>query len=248
MEVKIAKVISDNYGDGESQINKDTAEVAVTYLGIPTTLGIGDWTYVNGKKVKILGFNHDDLVTTTTDAEGGIIPWAQYGAETTNTKAGISFEFVDYLSSGGYKFSTTVGWGGSTIRNAVNSLKSGLENKEQIKQVKKEYTAIYDNPASVTTSNDYLWLLSCSEIWNTGCGGGTYGLSKCKEGERYALYVNDSSYNSPVLVQMGGDLRGYYWLRSFCTGANGYICARLGNNCSHTWDRAAQYLCPGFAI
>lgn len=245
---EIAKVISDNYGYEEGQINEDTAEVIVTAGGVTTQLGIGDWTTVNGKKVRILGFNHDDLVTTTTNETGDTIAWAQYGAGTTNTKAGISFEFVDYLSATKCKFDTTKGWGNSTVRNTVSALKNSIENKDQIKQVKKEYSKRYDDPESVTTSNDYLGLLSCSEIWNIGCGGGNYGLSKCKEGERYALYAKDSSYNTPILVEKGGNLTGYHWLRSFASRASGYMCARLENNCSHTWDRTNEYLSPGFAI
>ena len=241
-------VTANNYGYEEGQINEDTAEVIVTAGGVTTQLGIGDWTTVNGKKVRILGFNHDDLVTTTTNETGDTIAWAQYGAGTTNTKAGISFEFVDYLSATKCKFDTTKGWGNSTVRNTVSALKNSIENKDQIKQVKKEYSKRYDDPESVTTSNDYLWLLSCSEIWNTGCGGGNYGLSKCKEGERYALYAKDSSYNTPILVEKGGNLTGYHWLRSFASRASGYMCARLENNCSHTWDRTNEYLSPGFAI
>ena len=46
----IAKVISDNYGTGEGQVNNDTAEVNVSINGKADTLGIGDWTTVNGKK------------------------------------------------------------------------------------------------------------------------------------------------------------------------------------------------------
>ena len=61
----IAKVISDNYGTGIGQINNDTAEVKVSINGKSDTLGIGDYTTVNGYQVRILGFNHDELTDQT---------------------------------------------------------------------------------------------------------------------------------------------------------------------------------------
>ena len=48
------------------------------------TIGIGDTFTLDGKKVRILGFNHDELVDKTV-----------YGGN--NTYAGISFEYIDPL-------------------------------------------------------------------------------------------------------------------------------------------------------
>ena len=233
---KIAKVISDNYGDEKGKINKDTLELNVSVNGKADTIGVGDWATVNGKKVKILGFNHDDLVTTTTNEQGETIPWTQYGEGTTNTKAGISFEFVDYLGKTKAEYTAKAGWGNSAIRNTVSSFKNSLENTEQIKQVKKKYTAIYNDPTSVTTSNDYLWLLSASEIWDTGCG------------ERYKYYINDSLYDTCAYLKGTANITTYYWLRSGHYSVASYICLRKENTCSWTNSSPSNYLSPGFAI
>ena len=78
---KIAEVISNN-----TEVTKDTAEVRVSINGKSDVLGIGDTKTVNGKTVRILGFNHDELASENA-----------YGEGKTNTYAGISFDYVDYL-------------------------------------------------------------------------------------------------------------------------------------------------------
>lgn len=55
---ELAKLISNK----SNVITRNTAEVAVSINGKDDKLGIGDWATVNGKKVRILGFNHDALV------------------------------------------------------------------------------------------------------------------------------------------------------------------------------------------
>ena len=52
----IAQLISNNIN-----ITSDTAEVTVTLNGETKTLGVGDTASVDGKTVRILGFNHDPL-------------------------------------------------------------------------------------------------------------------------------------------------------------------------------------------
>ena len=79
----IAQLISSN-----TNITSDTAEVTVTLNGATKTLGVGDTTTVDGKTVRILGFNHDTLTTSTA-----------YGSATATGKAGISFEYVDFVTS-----------------------------------------------------------------------------------------------------------------------------------------------------
>ena len=60
--------------------------------------------------------------------------------------------------------------------------------------------------SSVLTSNDKLWLLSCSEIWNTGIsykvGEGDnvenktgYGYAYLQEGAQYKYYLNVTENN-----------------------------------------------------
>lgn len=85
------------------------------------------------------------------------------------------------------------GWESATLRTRLNSdtIINSLENKEQIKQVKKYYIVNSADAGSVTTSDDKLWLLSCSEIWNNGMSsyGTPYGCAVAKEGERYKYYI-----------------------------------------------------------
>ena len=80
----VAKLISDNEGTGEKQVNSDTAGVTFAMGKEQYTIGIGDTFTLDGKKVRLLGFNHDELVDKTV-----------YGGN--NTYAGISFEYIDPL-------------------------------------------------------------------------------------------------------------------------------------------------------
>lgn len=81
---KFAKTISNNEGTGEKQVNSDTAEVTLAMGKETYTIGIGDTFTLDGKKVRLLGFNHDELVDKTV-----------YGGN--NTHAGISLEYIDPL-------------------------------------------------------------------------------------------------------------------------------------------------------
>lgn len=74
---EIAKIISDNYGETEGKINKNTAEFTLHYKGKQYLIGVGDWKTLSGKKVEIIGFNHDDLAILTNEQGNKI---NQYGA------------------------------------------------------------------------------------------------------------------------------------------------------------------------
>ena len=205
----LAKVISDNYGSGEGQVNNNTAEVNVSINGKSGTLGIGDWTTVNGKQVRILGFNHDAL--TNQDA---------YGEGETNTYAGISFEYAECMTTARMNASNTNanGWRACELRGTLNNTTiNSLENKEYIKEVNKQYIKTYNNVGSVTTSQDKLWLLSCSEIWNNGYTSGAYGYAITKEGEQYKYYKNiNANYKvaNTNLVKRNNSSANCWWLRS----------------------------------
>ena len=230
---QIAKVISNNYGTTEEgKINNDTAEVNVSINGKADTLGIGDWTTVDGLQVRILGFNHDELATSITNDDGTTttIP-PQYGSGTTNTYAGISFEFTDVLISRARMNSTNSnvgGWGLCTIRNTLNSVTyDELENKEYIKAVNKQYISAYNDANSVTASQDKLWLLSCSEIWDNGKDGQPYGLAVAKEGEQYKYYENINADSDVPHIGIAKEksswpLRSPNWAggTSYCTYSN----------------------------
>ena len=69
-----------------------------------------------------------------------------------------------------------------------------LSNNGYIKQVKKKYIKIYNDANSVATSNDYLWLLSASEVLKDGYNGGdTRGYAITKEGEQYLYYKDNAT-------------------------------------------------------
>ena len=224
----IAKVISDKYGTEEGKINNDTAEVEVVVEGEKGTLGIGDWTTVKynnaAKKVRILGFNHDELVNT--NAYGG-----------TNTYAGISFEFLEFLTTGKMNSSNTNlgGWGVCNLREALNSTTlEDLENRVQIKEVSKQYISVYNKANSLTVSDDKLWLLSTCEIWGT-----TAQKSITTEGKHYKFYA------------MGGSAvkKSIWWLRSPMSSYN-YMFCYVGpdGKASQTNANGSLGVAPGFCI
>lgn len=184
----VSKIISDSYGTEEGKINCDTAEVTITTNGKEYILGVGDWTTVNGKEVRILGFNHDELTDTNA-----------YGEE--NTYAGISFEYVDSLMTAQINPSDTNagGWGACRLRETLNStIYNDLENEEYIKQVNKEYIQKNTDANSVTISQDKIWLLSRCEVF------GKDNRTVTTEGTQYKFYSIGGSANK----------ENNWWLRS----------------------------------
>ncbi len=236
---ELAKIISDNYGTEEGKINNNTAEVNVSINGKSGTLGVGDWTTVNGKQVRILGFNHDEL--TNTDA---------YGEGETNTYAGISFEYAEHLDVSRMEVGQyATGWDVCELRGTLkNTTISKLENKDYIKEVDKQYIKTYNNAGSVTTSQDKLWLLSCSEIWNNASDSrSAYGSAIAKEGEQYKYYedinANCNNINSNLVK-----LNGNWWLRSPFYYSGVYCCVDKNGKCyqASAWDKGGVVL--GFAV
>ena len=128
---------------------------------------------------------------------------------------------------------------------AIGGLGAKLSNKNYIKQVKKKYIPTY-NQASTNTCNDYLWLLSCSEIVNSGYQANAYGYAITSEGSQYQYYktMNPTwNQNNAGLVKKGNSTAFAYpwWLRSpyynsstkFCdVGSGGYV--HTGYNASDT--------------
>ena len=187
---EIAKAISN-----DMSITDDTETATVTVNGVEKTLKVGDKATLDGKKVRILGFNHDELAEPTT----------AYGSATRTGKAGISFEYVDFLTSAEMNSSNTSsgGWKDTPIRETLNGITyNSLIATYHIKKVKKDYIPTY-NEASISTkpTEDYLWLLSCGEIWNNGYEGGvSRGYARATEGKQYKYYkinLASTSYSSP---------------------------------------------------
>ena len=246
---KIAQAIANASG-----VNSSTTEVTATINGSSYKIGVGDIATVtwNGtsKRVRVLGFKHDDLVSTSV-----------YGGN--HSKASISFEFYDCLGThnmNGTDSNTSTnanGWAATEMRTFLegSSGRGQLSNNSYIKQVKKKYIKTYKDANSVTTSNDYLWLLSTSEVLKDGYNGGdTRGYAITKEGEQYLYYKKNAietwSSNSTNRVKYNNGSAYNWWLRSpyyhysnyFCgvnyTGSGGY------NNTSY----ATAGVAPGFCI
>lgn len=242
----VAKLISDNEGTGEKQVNSDTAGVTFAMGKEQYTIGIGDTFTLDGKKVRLLGFNHDELVDKTV-----------YGGN--NTYAGISFEYIDPLiekekmrdsnvNEGGWKESNVYTLLNGSAESTAGSQYENLRKIINIKKVKKAYCKLYSS-TELSYSEDYIWLLSFNEIYGEGyCNTYAYA-SAGNEGIRYKYYkfLNpnvDSRKNG-----FGYTGRKKTWLRSmpfvyssaFCD-VDGYY--ESGYNSAN----GTRAVIPGFAI
>ena len=237
----IAKAISN-----DTSITDDTETATVSVNGVQKTLNVGDTAKLDGKKVRILGFNHDELAEPTT----------AYGTSTATGKAGISFEYVDFLTTAQMNSSDTNsgGWNASALRGTLNGTTyNSLSIKSNIKKVKKDYIPTYD-VASIQKAEDYLWLLSCGEIWDNGYNGGSArGYAITTEGKQYKYYkmkLGSTKYDFPndITKKTSASNSNWWWLRSpdfrnseFCSvlsegACNDYIASRYGG------------VAPGFSI
>ena len=204
----------------DDSITSDSEEVKVTVDGKTYTIKPGDLFEVKYneevRRVRVLGFKHDDLVNT------GV-----YGG--SYTKASISFEFLDFVTGTTYIQMNTSntnsgGWANAKLRTDLNGsgssiggLGANLNNKAYIKQVKKKYIPTY-NVASTNTCNDFLWLLACSEIVEKGYQSGYYGYAITSEGNQYQYYkgVTDE-WNAASTGRTKYNTSGssyWWWLRS----------------------------------
>lgn len=248
---EIAKQISSN-----SSVTNETKEVEVSANGKKDTIGVGDTTTIsyndNNYTVRILGFNHDELVKNYDGSNN-----------TTGVKAGISFEFVDYLTqkaindSDGTTNTNIGGWGECTLRTELNGTTyQSIINSAHIKQVKKVYNT-GNQQTTTKTSQDYLWLLSASEIFDLDLDTNRYGMmSLSKEGDKYefyAQYTTRKALNNAIYKRIrGGD--GFWTLRSpSARNDSGYcqLCGCFAHYHPPTGDvfaRAPNYITPGFAI
>ena len=232
---QIAKVISNT-----STITDDSEIATVTVDGIEKTLKVGQVKYLDGKKVRILGFNHDELAET----------YADYG-KTYNT-AGISFEYVDSLIKARMNSSdiTLGGWKDTELRGTLNETTyNSLSIKSNIKKVKKDYIPTY-NVASTQQTEDYLWLLSCGEIWNNGYNGGaTRGFAITTEGKQYKYYkinLGSTSYITKSPVTKKPIFNNWWWLRS--PESDRYFCGVYSGGCNYIYPSYELDAAPGFSI
>ena len=239
---EIAKAISN-----ETSITDDTETATVTVNGVQKTLNVGDKATLDGKKVRILGFNHDELVDPSA-----------YGTITATGKAGISFEYVDFLTSAGMnsRYTNSGGWANTALRGTLNGTTySSMITTYHIKKVKKDYIPTY-NVASTQQTEDYLWLLSCGEIWDNGYNNGiTRGYAIATEGKQYKYYkinLGSTKLNSSndITKKPSASNSKWWWLRSpyynnsydFCAVSFGSICSSSGAGYSSCG------VAPGFSI
>ena len=247
---KIAEAISNT-----TTYKETTTSISVEVEGASKTLKVGDWTRIGTQRVRILGFNHDTLTTNTA-----------YNGKTTATgKAGISFEFLDCLMDSTPMHSSndnTNGWITKSIYTTLNNTTNGKYKELQnagipIKQVQKTYNATYSK-SDTKTSSDYLWLLSCTEIWGdsayTGC---VSAYSKAVEGEQYAFFSNctpkpvyNSGNTNVVHYNSAGTSATDCWLRSpFYNGNPGNFCyVDTNGHCSGDIASYSSGIAPGFSI
>ena len=223
-------------------ITSESEEASVTVDGQVKTLKVGDMTKVDGKKVRILGFNHDDL--TDTGAYGG-----------TNTKAGISFEYVDIITTAQMNSSdkNSGGWEKCALRNTLKeTIYDSLSIKDKIKAVNKKYIADYSSEKESTCS-DKLWLLSCGEIWNSGYNeGNTRGYSRNTEGNQYKYYkLGKQVYNSnsDYTKKPNASDSDWWWLSSpYYNFSRYFCCVRSGGSCYIGDASNSGGVAPGFSI
>ena len=247
---KLAKAISD---DNRNTITYTTTQLTITMDGKTYTLGVGDYKNVKygtvDKQVRILGFNHDilaDLDDTTANSIN------HYGG--SNTYAGISFEFVDFITSAAMNNTNVGGWKSCSLRTTLNS-ETTLNNiniGSKIKEVTKTYNTGYNNFTN-STCTDKLWLLSCSEIWKNGYSGYVYGYCNTEEGEQYAFYsMNNKSCGDSTQKATRKPTesnKNYWWLRSTYYGtSDGFCDVAYNGTCHGTGAHISQCVAPGFSI
>ena len=178
---EMAKIIST---DNRNTITDTTIEVKIDIDGEIYILGVGDYKSVTydgiAKQVRILGFNHDVL-------ENGL----NYNDGIEHTYAGISFEFLNLIIEDKVNDSNTNvnGWGKTILREKINREdtinKINIGNK--IKKVAKEYN-IGNYSKTNSICSDKLWLLACSEIWETYMDYTGWRGCYTNEGKQYAYY------------------------------------------------------------
>ncbi len=240
---EIAKAISN-----DTSITDDTETATVTVNGTQKTLNIGDTATLDGKKVRILGFNHDELAEPAT----------AYGSATKTGKAGISFEYVDFLISSAQMNSSDTnsgGWNASAIRGILNGITyNSLSIKSNIKKVKKDYIPTY-NVASTEKTEDYLWLLSCGEIWDNGYNGGvTRGVAIATEGKQYKYYkinLGSTKYSTSnnITKKPSASNSNWWWLRSpYYYSRNAFCYVYSDGTCNGNAAVGSGGVAPGFSI
>lgn len=185
---------------------------------------------VNGVnyQFQIIGFDHDTLTT----------------ADGSRTKAGITFQMVDCLSTTYYMNSSNTnsgGWNGSYMKKTVmttllNQLPAALKNV--LKSVNKLSGTGGGSTSGTQTTNDKLFLLSEVEIFGTT----TYSVPG--EGTQYAYY---KAGNSKVKKVNGS--ANYWWERSPGSGNTNTFCyVNNTGDANNNFASASRGVSFGFCV
>lgn len=262
---KIAQAISK---DDNIPVDATTATVQVN--GENKTVSVGEvYTLKYGteeKDVRIIGLKHDKLA----DKE-------KKDGYKDLTYAGITFNFVDSMNESspypsGMSGNGTTGWSEMAVRQTLNGytttspsqdeidksttagLIKNLSNKQYIKQVNKDYALSTSNLSS-TPCEDYLWLLSCTEIWPEEYTRTVRVFSAAKEGNQYPYYaqitegMSAGSENSNLVKKLNDSSETTYsWmLRSrYKTDYSQCCYVDIDGKCWANWSD--HYIVPGFCI
>ena len=103
-------------------------------------------------------------------------------------------------------------------------------------------------------SQDKVWLLSCSEIWNNGGNNQPYGHAVSKEGEQYKYYENvnaNANTTNSNLIKKNSGSAWTWWLRSpgYNFGSRFCYTDQYGKCGSATAaSNSNNSVAPGFAI
>ena len=211
-----------------------TNETSVIYLDngdIHRKVSVGDQVTLslNGTNYAfdVIGFNHDDLTTSTA-----------YGEETATGKAGITFQMHDLFATTYPMNSTsqnTGGWKSSAMRiSTMATMKSYLPDDWEsiIKPVNKASSMGGNSTNGTETVSDSCFLLAEIEIF------GSIDNSVSGEGTQYAYY---KACNSKVKNKSGS--ANIWWMRSHRSNHKGQFC-----NVSETGKVSANYANDSYGV
>ena len=199
--------------------------------------------------VRVIGINHDDLVTTA----GG------------RTKAGLTFQFKNLLEGNECQMNLTNtnegGWGSTELRKNMNSgdIWNTVPSKLQdaIVPVKKYYGADSKSTADiVSASNDSLFIASYYEHTGSVFDAWSSYQWLAKEGNQYEFYknksINDNGSDRTLVkgLQSSPDVAMRWWERSAGpSSAVRFIYVGLNGDPSVNYNADyAHSVCPCFCL
>lgn len=224
--------ISNNSG-----ITNETSVVYLDYGNIHRKVNIGDQVTLSlngtGYTFDVIGFNHDNLTTSTA-----------YGEETATGKAGITFQMHDLFATP-YKMNSSNtnsgGWKGSAMRTSTMATMKGYlpdDWEAIIKPVNKASGTGGGSSSGTETVSDSCFLLAEVEIF------GSISWSVSGEGTQYAYY---KAGNSKVKNRSGSAY--YWWERSPRSGTSSGFCrVSSSGNATNAGASSSYGVAFGFCV